>query len=228
MYLTFRLRYNGNNAGCQKAHHGFPGFDARREYVCLDTLQYERPTKPGVAGANAAIQNTTASALGDNAFYPSQNADVPLPSDETVSSTNLTQGVADAFVNGIMATNPDGPQQDANGSTTFVAPDDQTLTDALQNEPALQDQNVVIPDWDKEVADLQSKIKTVPYSLSTATNYLTTANNIINARLVKTGLSNMATKNGSLPADEPAAIAAVNQLRRICSLKLLLFLHRPR
>ena len=105
-----------------------------------------------ILSANNTAQNATTSSLGDNAFYPSQNIDVPTPPGETTpSSTNLTDGIADAFVNGIIAANPNGPQEDANGNASFTTPDDQTLADALQNEPSFQNQNIALPDWDTEV-----------------------------------------------------------------------------
>jgi hypothetical protein len=160
---------------------------------------------PQIAGISNVSQATTTS-LGDNAFDQSENPDVPLPPDtSTSSSTNLTYGIADAFVNGLVAANPNGPEQDANGSTTLATPDVQTLTDALQSEPALQ--NVSVPDWDTEVGNLQGKIKTVPETLATMSNYIDTFNKLTDDQLVKTGLSSMTAKDGSPPTDEPSVVA---------------------
>lgn len=146
----------------------------------------------GVAGVSVN-QNIATPSLDNNAFYPSQNVDVPVPFIGTASSTNMTDGVANAIVNGLIAANPNGPQQDANGSTTFTPPDPQALADALQNEPALQ-KNFVAPQWDQEVAQLQNHIKTVADSSSTELAYLNSFNDIINKQLVESGIQNAVTK----------------------------------
>jgi hypothetical protein len=162
----------------------------------------------GVLNANTTAQNVTTPSLGDNAFDQSNNSDVVLPSDETASSTNLTDGVADAFVNGIVAANPNGLQEDANGNPMVTTPDDQTLSDALQNEPALQNPNLEIPNWDQEVKNFEGKIKVVPYSTTTAVAYITSVDNLVNGQLIQTGLSNMAQNEDSMPANGAAVIAA--------------------
>jgi len=160
----------------------------------------------GVSAPSSISLGMATSSLGTDAFYPSQtNNGVVLPSDDTSSSTNLTDTFADAVVNGIVAANPNGLQTDANGSTTIAIPDSETIASAIQNSPALQ--KVALPDWDTEVAALQNKINVVSYSSTTALNYVTNFSNVINSQLVETGLSGMA-QNGSLPDNESSVITS--------------------
>ncbi|MGB7957696.1 MAG: PKD domain-containing protein [Minisyncoccia bacterium] len=166
------------------------------------------PQVSGALSANTSGQAATTPPLSNNAFNQSNNADVVLPSDETASSTNLTDGVADAFVNGIVAANPNGLQEDANGNPIVTTPDDQTLSDALQNEPALQNPNLTIPNWDQEVKNFEGKIKVIPYSTTTAVAYVTSVSNLVNSQLIQTGLSNMAQDENAMPANGATVITA--------------------
>jgi hypothetical protein len=165
------------------------------------------PQNIGVSSVNGASYNTTTPSSDSDAFYQSQVSDVPMPSDETSSSSpnNLTDSVANAVVDGIVAANPNGFQTDENGNPSIAVPDDQTIADAIQNNTALN--SITMPDWDTEVADLQGKIKTVSYSSTTATNYATNVAGITNSQFVKTGLNGMA-QDGSLPSDESSVLSA--------------------
>ncbi len=159
--------------------------------------------------ATTAVAPTSSPVISGNAFYPSQDGAANFDGSEATTSTddpnNLTDGMADALANSIVAANPNGIQTDANGNPQVATPDNQAIATALQNEPAFQ--NVTVPDWDAQAAVLQGQIKIVPFTLAGVTNYITNFDDIINKQIVKTGLATMAN-SGSMPTDEPAVIAS--------------------
>jgi hypothetical protein len=167
----------------------------------------------GQAAGSVAQNQPSAAAtttIPENAFYPTQNAGTAPDENATATDqtdpNNLTDGMADAFVNSVVAANSNGIQTDANGNAQLATPDAQTVADALQSETAFQ--NVTVPDWDAGAAKLENEIKVVPYSTTTVTNYITSLDDAVNNQLVKTGLSAMAQNNNSLPDNESAVVAA--------------------
>ena len=161
-----------------------------------------------VVAQNQDIQpaTTTAPIATNNAFVPTVDDGTADATDGSSSDpTNLTNGMADAFVASLVSANPNGPQQDENGSPQLATPDSQTIADALQGEPAMQ--NVTMPDWDTEVANLQSQIKTASYSTTTVANYITNFNAVVDSQLVKTGLGALAQNSNAMPSNEPSVVA---------------------
>jgi hypothetical protein len=177
--------------------------------LILSNIGSQPSTNNAAQNANQVAAATSSPILSGNAFYPSQDIATNPDESEAATSTddpnNLTDGMADALANSIVAANPNGIQTDANGNPQVATPDNQTIAAALQNEPAFQ--NVTVPDWDAEAAALQGQIKIVPFTLAGVTTYITNFDDIVNKQIVKTGLSAMANA-GSMPTDEPAVIAS--------------------
>src|SRR4029077_16235176 len=110
----------------------------------------------------AAVAPGVSSPYGQNAFVdPGTNtaANISAQIANTSSSddpNNLTGTLTDAFLNGIISANPNGPQTDASGTATFVAPDQQSIASALGASPSVT--NLQIPDWDLDAADYKLDI----------------------------------------------------------------------
>ena len=154
-----------------------------------------------VVSPAAEAAPTPSPTLGDNAFVPEPIQDnAAALTDDTATTTdddpnNVTNNLADAFVGGIITSNPDGPQQDSSGNVQFVSPDAGTVSDVLQSAPGLS--NMTPPNWDVEVGVLQNEVKIVPDSTSTIFTYLATLNQINTNELVQSGLSNAAANSNT-------------------------------
>jgi hypothetical protein len=142
-------------------------------------------TASGITIGGGVADNT-------NAFLPTESqvqevADALAPelasSSMMVSSTdpsNLTDNLATAFVNGVVAANPDGPTgTDTDGNATFAAPDVNTIAASIANTTSTQ--TLPTPNWDIEAKSIP--ITSVSSNSTTLTSYGTAVSDILSNHL---------------------------------------------
>ena len=149
----------------------------------------------------AAEQDTGAAAaptalIGSNAFLPQSSggtqdtgvdyASLPLVSD-SADPSNLTDTLADAFVNGTIKANPSGLQDDGSGNAALASPDLQAVALAVASTTGAD--KMKLPDWALE-ADAQA-IKKTTDSAANVSSYSDLLNNILNKRFVSTGVGDL-------------------------------------
>jgi hypothetical protein len=169
-------------------------------------------TAPGIA-ANTPAQTATAgqtSNLGGNAFANNQdnlNPDSTL-TDTTVSTTteaqlndptNLTNNLADVFLNNFVAANPDGGQTDANGNASIAPPDNQAIINQLAQSQIIND--IKIPNWDIEAAESAGRLA-VSKSDDPNDNaqYVASLKNIFDQNFIQPNLQGMLNSQNPDPA----------------------------
>lgn len=146
-----------------------------------------------------AIQGVPAQSLpvGGNAFLPQPTAQddtqiIGYPAASSTSSSprpgNLTDALADAFMNGVVSANPSGPQNDESGNPVIANPDAQAVAMAVASSTAVN--NLRIPDWDLEAnaQSIRAANSATPMDVS---GYSDALNSIVNRRFVSTGLVSM-------------------------------------
>ena len=155
----------------------------------------QTPGVPQIAG----VGNDAPSPVGSNAFV--QQADtqnyfpvidpsaIPLANatsnDPKSNPDNITDALAGAFMNGVTAANPDGPQNDENGNPVITDPDAQAIAMAMASTTAMNDLNP--PDWNVEAES--QVIKTVSGASPTiVSQYSNALNSIVSSRFINTGI----------------------------------------
>ncbi len=161
--------------------------------------------KPAASSQQPAASATQTTTLSGNAFVDNsgyQNTDGSV-ADQALSTTteamasdpmNLTNALADSFLNDLVASNPDGTQTDANGNSTVTPPDDQAILQEFSSNPALA--NLQIPNWDIEAAEQKINIQS-DYTKADIDNYASSVGNVIDKYLQSTNLQSI------LQSDDP-------------------------
>ncbi|MGC9598892.1 MAG: hypothetical protein ABSE18_00725 [Minisyncoccia bacterium] len=160
----------------------------------------------------------------NNAFLPTTPQGAGITQDENDDSAavddpnNLTGVVVNSFMNNILASNPSGPQQNANGDDTLTFnPNEDQMTGALAQSATLQ--HLYIPNWDLDALEQKLNIATTS-SPDDIANYSDALNGIFNKNFVSSGVLTIANGDnadiGSAPlmaSSTDAALAATAQLR---------------
>jgi uncharacterized spore protein YtfJ len=181
--------------------------------LLLSTIGGSSPATPQSANtAQLADADNNAPAVGQNAFLPQYDTTSVTTTDATTTPddpNNLTDNVADAFVNEFAsANNADASnlQLDENGNANFASPDPQAIANDLAATPALQ--NIQMPNWDKDVA-AQSVSITSDSSPTEIAAYVSSLSDIYNQYFVQSGAQNAIDANSDTDSD-PSVITNVS------------------
>ncbi len=110
-----------------------------------------------ISSSTPAIAISQTSTAQSNVFIPeSPITDSVTPVIQTEGTiptssdpNNLTDNLANSFLNSVVSANPNGPQEDASGNPVFVQPDVNSI--AMEVADATATQALQIPNWDTEV-----------------------------------------------------------------------------
>lgn len=176
-------------------------------------------SNPPVAQATIS-DSATSSALANNAFLnttaipydtssdvlPTYVSATAVASSSADDQNNLTDLFADAYLGGVIGTNPNGPALDANGNPEIAVPDALGIANVVANASATE--QLQIPNWDTE-ANSQA-IRVLPTSnTTTIAQYDTAFSNVVSSHLtsqVDTILDNPDTADTSDLASVGTAI----------------------
>lgn len=161
--------------------------------------------------AENAPQMQPTNLIDGNAFVPlaSTTESVILTSSTITSSTltaeadpnNLTNILANAYMNGLIDANPSGLQTDTNGSPILTPPNADTVISQFETSSSTL-ANLQMPDWDAEAAAIP--IVTIPISSSsTLTNYSVAIQGIFEQDFIQPNLESM------LQGQDPSSAAYV-------------------
>ena len=103
----------------------------------------------------------------------------------SASSTNLTNILASAMLDGLVTANPSGASIDASGNLAFNAPNTQTVAQDVSSNPALS--SLTIPNWDTEA---QAQVITIEKNppANAAQQYEAALTNIYQTYFISTGI----------------------------------------
>lgn len=159
---------------------------------------------------NNSSQNNSENSDVKNAFVESVK-DLP-PSYSTISlndefepSGNLTDDLASYTAREIVKANPNGPQTDESGNQNITIPDVESLTTNFATNTLSK---INLPDWDKEVEKIYSKINTIDGSKESISNYLNDFNNVYEKYLTKTDFENLLNSSN----DYQIALESISQI----------------
>ena len=164
--------------------------------------------------ADAGLTAQAASPATGNAFLPQQadpNAgDVALfgaDTDPTLASStdaissdpnNLTNILANAYLNNLALTNPSGPATDSSGNPTLTPPDPNSVLAQFENSSTAA--SIQVPNWDTEANEIPVTITSS--SASALAAYGAALDGILNGNIVQTNLQSMLDNNPD-PSFEP-------------------------
>jgi hypothetical protein len=148
---------------------------------------------------SAAVQQSPS-----NAFIP-QSPSVDLSSTSSTNNVvvapsnpnNLTDQLADAFVNGVASANPSGPANDGTGNLNLAQPDVNSIALFVANASATQ--KLQVPNWDYEANSQPIKIKASSASAD-ITQYASALNDIFTKHFVATNLTNIVSDSNPDPS----------------------------
>lgn len=184
-----------------------------------------------VAANNApsATQGQTSTTLSGNAFLPqasdNQDSGDSLGSDTAMASataaimsdpSNLTNALANAYMNNLMVANPDGATVDGSGNETLTPPDATSVINQFISS-STDIQPPTIPDWDAEAAEIPIIItSSSPEQLADYGNAL---GGILSADIVQTNLQTVLNNDSDPSVIAPAAGDIQKALQDISGLK---------
>lgn len=159
-------------------------------------------------GQQIAILNATTTPLETNALNvfvpqtpaapvqlnPSDYENMPLVDPSSTDDNNLTDVLADAYMNGVMQANPSGPQDDSSGNPDLNDPDTSAIAVAVASDTNLA--SLERPDWDIE-ADSQPIKVAATSSPASIQAYSTALSDVMDEHFVSTGAVN------TVSADNP-------------------------
>jgi hypothetical protein len=137
----------------------------------------------------------------------------------STDSSNLTDNLATAFVNDVVAANPSGPTTDANGNPTFIPPDVNALAASITNTTTTQ--NVQIPNWDVEAESIP--VTVIATSSATAmVSYASDLNDILVNHFENSQVESVLDNTDSASASDLVSMESQTQsaLQDVASLKI--------
>lgn len=169
---------------------------------------------PVAAPQIAGVTSGTQSPVGENAFVQQADTQSGFPTIDTSAiplanassndpkdnPSNLTDALAGAFMNGVAAANPSGPQTDDSGNPAIASPDTQAIAMAMASTTALNDLNV--PDWNIE-AESQAIKTTNDATSGSVSQYSNALNDIVSSHFIDTGIVAMVNAQNEDPAKAP-------------------------
>ena len=143
--------------------------------------------------ADEVLANTDPkdNAVTDPALASSTDAIISDPN-------NLTNILANSYLDGLASTNPNGAQDDGSGNQTLTPPDPNAVI--AQFESSSTSASVQLPDWEAEAEQVPLTI--VSSSPNAIATYGTALNQILDQDVVQTNLQSMLTGNSD-PSFEP-------------------------
>jgi hypothetical protein len=163
--------------------------------------------RPG-SGSAALVADNSETLNDQNAYVPTQQ-DVINAITGTNSNVvqaladpkNLTANYTDAFLNGLVAANPDGFQTDDSGNVQLQAPDANALVAQIQSNPNLK--KISIPDWNAEVNAQKLNIS----NAATVSGYNNAVGDVFNKNFIQSGAQSLVGQQDLDPSNF-AAIAS--------------------
>jgi hypothetical protein len=165
--------------------------NAQAAFTAENTANISSPYTNAFASSSAGEEN---GALGSG-----------LTDASATSSDNLTNQLTDLYASDLIASNPNGPQTDANGNQTLAVPTAESVLSDLASSSAYQ--NIKVPDWDFEAA-LQTIRTATDTSPAAVARYSDALSNIVNQYIIKTGLQGMVSDPNSATLDNVSSAAS--------------------
>jgi hypothetical protein len=185
-------------------------------------------TTANVGSVTSAGNLSQATALAGNAFLPqTPNAQANnsgasniqnLPSSTAAiaaNPSNLTNILANTYLNNLVAANPNGPAADASGNENLLPPANNTVINQFAASSTAA--SIQIPDWDAEAAEIP--IVTLNSSSDTIASYNNAVQDIISKDLVQTNLESMLSNNSDQSAANFAQQKIQTALKDIAGIK---------
>lgn len=172
--------------------------------------------QPPAVPANAFVEKipeVTSSVRIASIYAPIIINDYTLPPLKPTS--NLTDDLAQYITHELLAANPQGPQEDADGNMQIASPNIDDLTAAMAKVPEIK--NFKVPDWNDEVAALKFSTVNNP-SQADEEKYTESLGAIFNKYYLNSDLTSIAYQDPtSMDLDElkPAAITSGNALKEV-------------
>ncbi|HVN26555.1 MAG TPA: PKD domain-containing protein [Candidatus Paceibacterota bacterium] len=166
----------------------------------------------GQAGSQESQSPTQTPLQNQNAFLPAVavangveviSDDVPTTSISLSDDSNLTNALAETYLDGVISANPNGATPDANGNPNLAQPDINAI--AMQVANATATAGLQIPDWTLE-ANMQPIRIATSSSGDDIAQYGKALNDVLTKHFVSTNLSEAVDSLGT----DPGQMAAIN------------------
>lgn len=161
----------------------------------------------GIGNGNAFLPQTNSAQTEDFFTADADNPALASAGDAIMNDpNNLTNILANNYINGLATTNPAGATMDANGNPTLTPPDTNSIISQFMGTSTTQ--SLIIPDWDIEANEIP--ITVVASSPAALKAYGTALGGILNENIIQTNMQGVLSNNTNAdPSIEPRLIQEI-------------------